>query len=164
MWPAALLTPEICHEFRRLLAMEMAALRLIDSVIDDLPRVHYPQVNHHRDETLWQIDLLQTSAELLGAQALPSPEVPHLARPAWGGGLNALRALSAFEISNYQSALFVARRVPIPEIAEICQELLAVEKIFRRWLSAQGAGKGEVLWQGLGTVPRAADMTHARAI
>lgn len=139
MWPASLLTVDIRREFKRLLGMEIASLRLIETVIDHLPEARRAEVIAHRDDTLWQIELLQTCTELLDADTMQMPALPARDVAVTGEGVEALRLQNAFEISNYHSALMVARRVPIPEIAEICEDLLNLEKAFSRKLAVWGS-------------------------
>lgn len=138
MWPVTLLTVDIRKEFRRLHGMELTSCRLIENVIENgPPEAMTARLREHLWDTQWQVKLVKSCAELLGETGKESLQLP--VQDLWGTGygFGALLAYKKFEISNYQSALAVARKTGIHEIADICQELLDCEKNFSSWLQKQ---------------------------
>lgn|GEM_PF-4814763 len=138
MWPITLMTVDIRKEFRRLHGMELTSCRLIGNLIEnDPPEAMRARLKEHLRDTQWQVKLVKSCAELLGETGKESLQLPM--QDLWGtcSGFGALLAYKKFEISNYQSALVVARKTGICEIADICQELLDCEKSFSSWLQKQ---------------------------
>lgn len=138
MWPVSLLTVDIRKEFRRLHGMELTSCRLIENLLDNAPPDSMEsRLKEHLWDTQWQIKLVKSCAELLGETGKESLQLP--VQDVWGtySGFGALLAYKKFEISNYQSAIVVARKSGIREIADICQELLDCEKNFSGWLQKQ---------------------------
>ncbi len=138
MWPVTRLTVDICKEFRRLHGMEVTSCRLIEKVIDNNPTpALLPRLKEHLWDTQWQVGLVKRCTELLGDEGMESLQLPD--RALWGAyaDIDTLLAYKKFEISNYQSAIVIARKAGIAEIADICQELLDCEKNFNGWLQKQ---------------------------
>lgn len=138
MWPEAQLTVDICREFRRLHGMEVTSCRLIEKVIGNHPSpACLPRLKDHLWDTQWQVGLVKRCTELLGEEGKESLQLPDRALWSAYADIDTLLAYKKFEISNYQSALVIARKVGIAEIADICQELLDCEKNFTGWLQKQ---------------------------
>lgn len=138
MWPSTLLTADISREFRRLHGMELTSCKLIEKVLDNNPApALVPRLKDHLWDTQWQVGLVKSCTELLGDAGTESLQLPD--RALWGSyaDIDTLLAYKKFEISNYQSAIVIARKAGISEIAEICQELLDCEKNFNGWLQKQ---------------------------
>lgn len=138
MWPVSLLTMDIRKEFRRLHGMELTSCRLIESFIDNAPCADIEaRLKEHLWDTQWQAKLVKSCAELLGETGTDSLQLSSVSRAGTYSGYGTLLAYKKFEMSNYQSAIVVARKTGIQEITDICQELLACEKNFYRWLQRQ---------------------------
>lgn len=138
MWNSTSLTADICKEFRRLHGMELTSCKLIEKVLDNNPApALVPRLKDHLWDTQWQVGLVKSCTELLGETGTESLQLPD--RALWGAyaDIDTLLAYKKFEISNYQSAIVIARKAGVGEIADICQELLDCEKNFNGWLQKQ---------------------------